>query len=117
MLAPLHPVEGVGVPTEFLTTCRYELGHDRQVTLRTGVLKSQVVSADGPLSIKEPSSPPLALIDIDSAWHAVATTTPITFDAATITPLIVDLHAPIRALFENSITDDLRNQMQRQERT
>jgi uncharacterized protein (TIGR04255 family) len=115
VLAPLQPVKDVGAPAEFITTCRYDLGADRQVTLRTGVLGAAVVSADGPLAIKGPSTPPLALIDIDSAWEAKTATTPLKFDAAAIEPLLMALHAPVRALFENSITDDLRNHVLRQE--
>jgi uncharacterized protein (TIGR04255 family) len=115
MLAPLRSVGGVGAPAEFLTTCRYELGNDRQVTLRTGILNSPVVSPDGALALKEPSVPPLALIDIDSAWHAITATTPLSFDTAAISPLVAALHAPVRALFEDSITDDLRDHVLRQE--
>jgi uncharacterized protein (TIGR04255 family) len=116
VLAPARAVDGVGAPAEFLTTCRYDVGGDRQATIRTGVLAAPVVSPDGPLAIPNPSRPPLALIDIDSAWQVVAATTPLPFDAAEIEPLLIALHAPVRALFEDNITDDLRKVL-RQEAT
>jgi uncharacterized protein (TIGR04255 family) len=54
-----------------------------------------------------PSTGPFFLIDIDSYWEATQETPP--FDPKFILETCDDLHAPVRDLFESTITEDLRN--------
>lgn len=112
LLAPGEAVPDVGEPVAYLTTSRYAVGPDRHTTMRTGVLGTPVVAPQGPLAIARPTSPPYFLIDIDSSWEA-ATTPPLPFDASAIVDILGTLHAPVRALFERSITEKLRDDMLR----
>lgn len=115
VLAPRRPVADVGEPVEFLTTSRFAVGPDRNTVMRTGVLTTPVVAHDGPLAIGRPTTPPFFLIDIDSAWQAGPTTRPLPFDESVIEEVLYSLHAPVRALFEQSITEKLRNDVLRKE--
>lgn len=114
VLAPGGEVPDVGAPAEFMTTSRFTFSQDRNTVMRTGVVQTPVVNTVGPLTIPKPSSPPLFLIDIDSSWQAL-TSPPLTFQPETISEVLVGLHAPVRALFEHSITDELRSNVLRKE--
>lgn len=116
VLAPGLPVPEVGRPQEFLTTSRFVLGADRNTVMRTGVLTTPVVAAEGPLAIGRRTEAPFFLIDIDSAWQAGAVTPPLPFNPSAIADVLNSLHAPVRALFERSITDKLRDDVLRKER-
>jgi uncharacterized protein (TIGR04255 family) len=107
-------VPDVGSPVEFLTTSRFLIGPDRNVVLRTGVLINPLVSPQGPLLIARPAEMPFFAIDIDSAWQA-AVTPPLPFNASAIADVLQSLHVPVRALFEHSITDKLREEVLRKE--
>jgi uncharacterized protein (TIGR04255 family) len=115
VLAPGEPVPDVGTPVEFMTTSRFAAGPDRYTTMRTGVLTAPVVAPEGPLAIARPTRGPYFLIDIDSAWQAGAQTSPLPFDASVIAEVLGSLHAPVRALFEHSITEMLRDDVLRKE--
>lgn len=114
VLAPGMEVREVGAPAEFLTTSRFNVEQDTHTVMRTGVLTTPVVSPEGPLAIARPTEGPFFLIDIDSAWQAT-TTPPRPFDPSVIAESLQALHAPVRALFENSITDKLRDDVLRKE--
>lgn len=115
VLAPGMPVPDVGRPQEFITTSRFAVGPDRNTVMRTGVLTTPVVAPEGPLAIARPSEPPFFLVDIDSAWQAGAATSPLPFDPSVIAEVLRSLHAPVRALFEHSITEKLRDDLLRKE--
>lgn len=115
VLAPGKLVPDVGTPAEFLTTSRFALGPGQHTTMRTGVLSTPVVTPEGPLSIARPTRGPYFLIDIDSSWEAGATTPPLPFDPSVVSDILKALHAPVRALFEHSITDKLRDDVLRKE--
>jgi len=117
VLAPGMPVTDVGGPQEFLTTSRFVVGPDRSTVMRTGVLTTPVVTPDGPLAIARRTEPPFFLVDIDSSWQAAAETSPLPFDPPVMADVLRSLHTPVRALFENSITDKLRNDVLRKEMT
>jgi len=114
VLAPGLEVPEVGPPAEFMTTNRFTVAPDTNTVMRTGVLTTPVVSPEGPLAIAKPSEGPFFLIDIDSAWQA-STTPPRAFDSSGIGDALYSLHAPVRALFEHSITDKLRDEVLRKE--
>jgi uncharacterized protein (TIGR04255 family) len=115
VLAPGMLVPEVGRPQEFLTTSRFAVGPDRNTVMRTGVLTTPVVAPDGPLAVARRTEPPLFLVDIDSSWQAGAETSPLPFDASAIADVLRSLHAPVRALFEHSITEKLRDDLLRKE--
>lgn len=114
VMAPARAVPDVGEPVEFMTTSRFSVGPDTNTVMRTGVLQTPVVSPEGPLRIEKPSTPPLFLIDVDSAWEAVMTA-PRAFERDAVSDLLYELHAPVHALFEHSITDKLRDDLLRKE--
>jgi uncharacterized protein (TIGR04255 family) len=115
VLAPRMPVPDVGRPEEFLTTSRFAVGPDRNTVMRTGVLTTPVVSPDGPLAIARRTEPPFFLVDIDGSWQAGTETSPLPFDSSAIADVLRSLHAPVRSLFEHSITDKLRDDLLRKE--
>jgi uncharacterized protein (TIGR04255 family) len=112
VLAPGLPVPDVGRPEEFMTTSRFTVAPDTNTVMRTGVLRTPVVSPEGPLSISRPTEGPFFLIDIDSAWQAM-TTTPRRFEPSELVEALYSLHAPVRALFEHAVTDKLRAEVLR----
>ncbi len=114
VLAAGRLVEGIGEPDEFLTTTSYSLGEDRRAVVRTGRVAQPIVVETGPLAIAQPSSPPLFVIDVDCAWQA-KTTLPEVFDRESIGRIVQSLHAPVRTLFESSITEKLRDEVLRKD--
>jgi len=109
-------VPGLGEPAEFLSTSSYPLGADRHAVMRAGRVNQPIVAANGPLRIPHPSTSPLFVIDVDCSWTAVDTP-PLAFESGIITEVLADLHKPVRALFEHTITDKLRNNVLRKEGT
>lgn len=116
VLAPGQEVPDVGEPAEFMTTSRFAVATDTHSVMRTGVLSTPVVAAQGPLTIPRPTTGPFFLIDIDSSWQALETESRA-FDRGAISEVLYALHAPVRSLFEQSITDKLRNEVLRTEET
>lgn len=113
-MAGTASVEGIGPPDESITTASYTLGDDLRAVLRTGPVRHPIVNNDGPLRIA-PSSAPLFIIDIDSAWEAQAAP-PLEFDAEAIGDKLGALHGPIRTLFYHAITEKLREDVLRKEK-
>lgn len=105
-----QPLADLGVPAEFLTTSSWLLGEDRVAVLRAGIVSQPVVVGTGPLRAKKVSEPPLFLIDTDCAWTS-DTTPPLSLDADAILTMVDELHTAVDALFENTITDRLRNEV------
>lgn len=116
VLAPGDEVPEVGRPEEFMTTSRFPVAADTNSVMRTGILSTPVVAAQGPLTIPRPTTGPFFLIDIDSAWQAVETESR-PFEREAIGEVLCALHAPVRSLFEQSITDKLRNEVLRAKET
>jgi uncharacterized protein (TIGR04255 family) len=94
-----------------------QFGHDEQrsVVLRFGSLNGLAVTPEGPLKLARQFEPsPFFLLDIDSFWSRKGDEVS-EFDASAIVDLTRVLHAPIRALFEAVITEQLRNEVLRKE--
>lgn len=81
------------------------------VVLRYGVGDGYAVTPSGDLRRDTPPPGPFFLIDIDSFWSARDGVPPLDLDAFDAT--LEGLHAPVQALFENAITDRLRNEVLR----
>ena len=86
---------------------------DKVATLvRFGALRGQVVSSVGPLRVKSvPPDEPFFLLDIDCSWSSGESFDEYGFEAALST--CDRLHAPIDSLFEDAITDKLREVFRR----
>jgi len=116
VLACGSEIPGLGEPAEFLSTSSYRLGDDRVAVMRAGLVDQPFVTSNGPLRIPHPSTGPLFVIDIDCSWTAVNTPS-LPFERPAITAVLADLHIPVRSLFENTITEKLRNDVLRKEGT
>jgi uncharacterized protein (TIGR04255 family) len=86
----------------------YGIAPQRQLVLRYGATSGWAVDPNGPLRLKTNEDGPYFLLDIDSFWTAPPELLPeYTLESAV--SLCNELHAPIRQLFEASITDKLRD--------
>jgi len=83
---------------------------DHQVGFRYGMLEEPVVDPEGPLKISDSPTGPYFLLDFDSFWTAPEDEFP-PFEIGVVEERLLELHAPIRELFESSITDDYRAYM------
>ncbi|MGE3813030.1 MAG: TIGR04255 family protein [Candidatus Nanopelagicales bacterium] len=83
------------------------------MVLRYGVGEGYA-TAQGDLRRRTPPPGPFFLIDIDSYWGPANSGVP-TMDLATVSRALEALHAPVRVLFENSITDRLRDEVLRRD--
>jgi uncharacterized protein (TIGR04255 family) len=90
---------------------------DREATnLRFGALAGRVVDPSGPLRVEAADDGPFFLIDLDSFWTAPDDELPA-FSPDAVLEICTSLRRPIRALFEAAITDKLRDEVLRLERT
>lgn len=90
-------------------------GDEHRVNFRYGVLREPVVNPDGPLRIADSPSGEYFLIDLDSYWVAPEAEFP-EFQLSWVLDRCEELHDPLRAIFERSITDELRKLMRGGER-
>jgi uncharacterized protein (TIGR04255 family) len=97
-------------PLEHQSAALFEIGESHHVVLRYGLMRQPAVDPTGPLVIEAPPSGRYYLIDIDSAWEGRADGAPTT---KWVREKLDELHAPIRQLFENTITEELRNEVLR----
>lgn len=104
---PFEPTTTQGI-TEF------KVAEGFNAAMRFGALVGRTVDPNGPLRVKGDEDGPFFLIDLDSFWTAPTDDTP-EFSASAVTEICMQLRAPIRTLFEASITDELRNQVLRKE--
>lgn len=90
------------------TSFRYG-GEDsrHEVVLRHGPNEGYAVPPGQDLRRPVPPPGPYFLIDVDSFWLPADDEVP-EFDAGRLAELLPTLHAPVRSLFEGSITDKLR---------
>jgi uncharacterized protein (TIGR04255 family) len=99
-------------PTEVLGVLQFDLGEGYRTVVRYGARHGQMVGG-APLRRRAPDQPSgeYFLIDVDS-FHETGETLP-EFSAEASLSIADRLHQPVRALFESSITDDLRNEVLR----
>jgi uncharacterized protein (TIGR04255 family) len=97
-------------PLEHQSAALFEGGDGEQVVLRYGLMRQSAVDPTGPLVIESPPRGRYYLIDIDSAWLGSDEAKPL---AAWALEKLSVLHAPVRRLFESSITNELRNEVLR----
>lgn len=83
------------------------------VTVRSGALVGRTVDTTGPLRLQRVEDGPYFLLDIDSYWIN-RTGDPIPeYSVDEILEITTALREPVRALFEASITDKLRDEVLR----
>lgn len=98
----LEPVQWQGVTV-------FSRGLQRLLTLRHGPREGYAVEPGGDLKRPAPTPGPYFLLDIDSFW---ATDGPVPeFDLPFLLQMADDLHEPVRSLFENLITQRLREEV------
>ncbi len=94
---------------------RYLVGDDTRVTMHYGAQpEGRAVHDSGPLRVRDvDETRPYFLIDIDSYW--IAPEGFADYDHEEVLTRLDDLHFPVRALFEASITGTLRDEVLRKE--
>jgi uncharacterized protein (TIGR04255 family) len=97
-------------PLETNTVAVFAPAPGQQLVLRYGVAQAPVVNPGGPLHITRSPAGPYFLIDIDSGWNAPADDLP-EFAVDEVLDLLDRLHAPVRDVFEQMITDKLRDHL------
>lgn len=95
-------------PVETNTAAVFVPETDQQLVLRYGIVRAPVVAPGGPLHIANSPAGPYFLIDIDSGWNAPADDLP-EFSVGEVLGVLDRLHAPVRDVFEQMITDKLRD--------
>ena len=80
------------------------------LVLRYGVGQGYALAPDGDMRRKTPAPGPFFLIDIDSYWGPATAGVPM-LTVESVSRTLEALHAPVRVLFENSITDRLRSEV------
>ena len=108
-----------GTPTQFVGLIETTIADQRSLVMRYGAQpRGRVVDPNGPLRIPhdDPDDQPLFFIDIDSYWTSPDDDLP-GFDTSLILEICDALHAPTRQVFESSITEKLRRDILRVERS
>jgi uncharacterized protein (TIGR04255 family) len=111
LVAPLHlvPDRSVGVMQAVVQTEPLE---GTITVFRYGALRGQVVASGGPLRVASvPADEPFFMLDIDNSWSSGESFDE--YSVETALDICDRLHAPIDALFEAVITDDLRKVFRR----
>jgi uncharacterized protein (TIGR04255 family) len=99
---------------DFLTQIALVVDELRRMTIRYGRVSQPVVDPNGVLRIDESPTEPYFLLDIDSFWEPSRDTFR-EFDAAEVRDVCLELHDPVREIFERAITDELRAQFAEEE--
>lgn len=102
-------------PGAYSGTLELAAGDQRTVNLNYGVFSEPVVNPDGALRIPRSPEGAYFLIDLDSFWNAPQSEFP-EFQIQQVLEKCEQLHDPIRRIFEQSITDDLRSLMRGESR-
>ena len=106
----LEPTRDRHEVVDFRVGVGLRIHDDHQVGFRYGRLEEPVVDPEGPLKIIDSPTGPYFLLDFDSFWTAPENEFP-PFEIDAVEERLLELHAPIRELFESSITDDYRAHM------
>ena len=108
-----------GSPLQLVGMIETTIAEQRSLVMRYGAQpRGRIVDPNGPLRIPhdDPEDQPLFFIDIDSCWTSPEDDLP-PFDTTTILGICNELHVPTREVFESSITEKLRQDVFRAERS
>lgn len=112
LLGPTQVGEKLGLqPTQWQGITIFTPGTDRTVALRYGPNEGYAVEPGGELKRPTPVPGPFFLLDIDSFWMPGEGDSE--FDVDGLMAISDDLHTPVRELFENLITEELREEVLR----
>ena len=112
LLGPTQVGEKLGLqPTEWQGITIFTPGTDRTLALRYGLREGYAVDPAGELKRRVPAPGPFFLLDIDSFWMPSEEVPE--FDVDQLLPIAEELHTPVRKLFENLITEELREEVLR----
>jgi uncharacterized protein (TIGR04255 family) len=102
-------------PSQFTTAVTFPMEPGYELLLRYGLLDNPVVDARGPLIIRNSPVGRFFLIDIDSSWQSSSEEEIPAFSRDDVARTLESLHGPVRTIFEQTITDNLRNDVLRKE--
>ena len=101
-------------PTSWRGLIEFDRENEFHLVLRYGVLEGFAVNPAGALRVpRGGATGPFFLVDIDSYWTPSESISE--FDPSALLSIFDELHAPVSAVFEEIITDDLRNDVLRKE--
>jgi uncharacterized protein (TIGR04255 family) len=115
LLGPIHVAEKLQLPVGQLQgLMTLSVSAEHTVVLRHGTANGYAVDPGGDLKRPTANTPgPFFLLDIDSFWTPQGGVPD--FDVDRLTAIVNDLHAPLDGLFENLITDRLREEVLRRD--
>lgn len=113
LIAGLH-IENDYSPVRTESQVQFSINDRQKMMLRCGALDGFVVDPNGLLKVARISDGPFFLIDLDSFWIADEADIP-EFDPGDVLERCTDLRLPVRAIFEASISDKLRDDVLRKE--
>ena len=114
LVAPkLGPMAEAGFPVAaWEAAVQYQTGVDQKLVLRYGTRTGYAVSPDGPLKRPDRPSPgPFFVLDFDSFWEPPEIPE---FETATIMAVCDSLRSPVRALFDQLLTDGLLREFRKE---
>jgi uncharacterized protein (TIGR04255 family) len=114
-LVAIKSIAKTGTIETIQSVLHLKMDDSMELVLRSGILNGHLVDDSGPLRLSSPVlDGPFFLIDIDSFWTNSASLNKWNLEDAI--DLVDKLHDPIDELFENCITDTLRNEALRREK-
>lgn len=101
-------------PARTEALAEFDLNGGHRTVMRFGAMTGRVVDPGGPLRVSRTDDGPFFLIDLDSFWVPTDEGIP-EFSVERVSEICAKLRIPIRALFEASITERLRDDVLRKE--
>jgi uncharacterized protein (TIGR04255 family) len=98
------------VTRDYLTGVSLDVAANHRMAVRYGVVSQPVVDPNGTLRIAQSPKGPYFLIDIDSFWQAPQDEFG-EFNSDDVLAKCLQLHDPIRDIFERAITPELRERL------
>jgi uncharacterized protein (TIGR04255 family) len=114
LLSGLH-LDDNYAPSSSQGAVEFDIRDGQKTVMRFGAMRGFVVDPNGPLRLHRQSDGPFFLLDLDSYWAAAREDEMPEFSPQGVQEMCERLRVPVRALFEASITDKLRNDVLRKE--
>lgn len=114
LMPGLHIIGDGYEPTRTETQVQFTLDERLRTVMRCGAMDGFVVDPNGILKVRRVESGMFFLLDLDSSWTADESEIP-PFSKEEVVEICSQLRVPIRAAFEASITDRLRDEVLRKE--